>query len=101
MKVLIAIVLIVAAFGIGVGYERYKYTHQLVEISSEWHLVGPTAPNSPNTTQQQLDPSGVAIWQCPGLAKDQTTTFYEPKGYTQGLSGCKQTGTAKIVLQLQ
>jgi hypothetical protein len=98
MKILIVIVLIFVAFGAGVGYQRYKDHNQIVDISSQWRL---SRPNVPNTPPQSLDPSGIAIWQCPSLAQGQNTTFYEPEGYTDGLSGCRQTGTAKIVLQLQ
>ena len=98
MKTLIAAILILVSFGAGIAFQHHRDLKRILEISSSWHLSG---PDIPGLSAPALDPSGVAVWRCPALVKGEDTIIYAPVGYTQGLSGCEKTGTAKIVLELQ
>jgi hypothetical protein len=98
MKFLIVLGLVLISFFAGVWFQHYRDQKRILEVSSYWHLEGPAVPSIAPTP---LDPSGVAVWQCPALVKNENTIFYAPPGYTEGLSGCKQVGMAKIILQLQ
>jgi hypothetical protein len=97
MKFLAVLGLALISFFAGVWLQRHRQK-RILELSSYWHLSG---PNLPSIAPTALDPSGVAIWQCPALVKGENTIFYAPLGYTEGLSGCSLTGKAKIVLELQ
>jgi hypothetical protein len=98
MKFLAVLGLVLISFFAGVLFQRYRNQKRILELSSYWHLSG---PNLPSIAPTALDPSGIAIWQCPALVKGENTIFYAPLGYTEGLSGCSLTGKAKIVLELQ
>jgi hypothetical protein len=98
MKALAVVGLALISFLAGVWFQYHHNQKRVLEISSYWHLSG---PNLPSIAPTALDPAGVSVWQCPALVKGENTMFYAPPGYTEGLSGCKQVGTAKIVLQLQ
>ena len=93
MKILAALLLLVIAFAAGAEFQRRQDNKRILELTGYWHLTGPTVLGE----QTKLNPSGVAVWQCPNDDRH----YYAPMGYTEGLSACKQIGIAKVRLQLQ
>lgn len=93
MKILGVLVLIIVAFGAGVRFQQRRDNKRIIKLTNYWHLVSTPIQGIEPT---KLDPTGVAVWQCPN-----EMLFYAPLGYREGLSACKQIGTAEVVLRLQ
>jgi hypothetical protein len=100
MKNLVALPLVLVAFGSGTLLQRHTDQKRIWQVPASFHLSSPYTADTPG---QWLYPSGVELWQCLPLNTGAVPVFYAPAatGVANPPSECKQVGVAKIVFQLE